>query len=253
MFIYKITVGDKQYYGMDSKPTYKQHRWKSHKREALNMSDTNPLHIAMREANIENCKYEVVEEGFTTLSQLAVAEIKYIADNDTYRNGLNSSTGGDGLGHHNLHEMNDDEITVIKKALSDALSDYNNKIKWAGLSEDERKKATSHLHNEEVYQKKSATLKKYYANNPEAKKEKAKSIAKWREQNRDLLLEQNRKASLLGAAKISKKVKVEFDNGETKVYNSKSEYAREHGHDLKYILAKTKAGLHHKGKKAWEL
>lgn len=71
--------------------------------------------------------------------------------------------------------------------------------------------------------------------------------------NRDLLLEQNRKASLIGAAKVSKKVKVEFDNGETKVYNSKSAYTRKCGHDLKYILAKTKSGSNNKGKRAWEV
>lgn len=215
--------------------------------------NTNPLHIAMREAGIKNCIYEIIEEGFETLPQLGAAEIQYIADNDTYCNGLNSSPGGDGLGHHNLYRLDNEEVAVIKQALSESLSAYNNKVKWAGLSEAERKEATSHLHNDEVYQKKSATLKEYYANNPEAKNEKAKAIAKWREQNRDLLLKQNRKAALLGAAKVSKKVKVEFDNGITKIYSSKSEYSREHKHDLKTILAKTKAGSNHKGKRAWEL
>lgn len=253
MFIYRITVGGKHYYGMDTKPTYKQHRWKTHCREAMNPLDTNPLHTAMREAGLENCHYEVIEEGFETIPQLGSAEIRYIAENDTYRNGLNSSPGGDGLGHHALYDMDENEILIIKQALSESLSEYNTKVKWAGMSKRERKEATAHLHTDEVYQKKSASLKEYYAANPDIKQEKAKGITKWRKENRELLLEQNRKAALLGAAKVSKKVKVEFDNGETIVYNSKSEYAREHGHDLKYIIAKTKQGSNHKGKKAWEI
>lgn len=253
MFIYRITVGDKHYYGMDTKPTYKQHRWKTHCREAMNPLNTNPLHTAMREAGIENCIYEVIEEGFETLPQLGAAEIQYIADNDTYQNGLNSSPGGDGLGHHNLYELDNEEISVIKQTLSSAMSEYNTKVKWAYMSSKERKEATSHLHNDDVYQRKSATLKEFYARNPDVRKEKFNGIAKWRKQNQDQHLENVRRASLLGAAKISKKVKIEFADGNIKVYNSKSEYAKNHGHNLKCVLEKTKNGGSHNGIKGWEI
>lgn len=253
MFIYKITINGQEYYGLDTKPVYKQHRWKTHKRECMNTNDMGLLHKTMREAGLENCHYEVVEEGFENVHDLAQAEIRYIAEHDTFRNGLNSSLGGDGLGRKDLREYPDHDIESIKKALSDSMSEYNTRIKWANMTEQERKEATAHLHNDEVYQRKSTTLRKYYASNPDARSHRAQVLDEWRKKNRDQLLKQNRRASALGAAKLSKKVKVEFDDGTTKLYSSKSEYAREHGHNLKYILAKTKAGSNHKGRRAWEV
>ena len=253
MFIYKIVVNNKEYYGLDTKPVYKQNRWKTHKREAAKNVDNIPLHTAMNKHGIENCVYEVVEEGFSTIQELALAEMRYISENDTYRNGLNSTCGGDGLGHQFIWDASDNDIQAIKDSLSTAMSDYNTHVKWAGMSAEERKVALSHLHTEEVALKKSVTLKEYYANNPKEKQARYKAISKWRDNNREQLCEQNRKASMIGAAAVSKKVKVEFDNGEIKVYNSKSAYAREHGYDLKYIIEKTRNGGTHNGKRAWEI
>jgi hypothetical protein len=181
-----------------------------------------------------------------------LAEIYYIKKYDSKNNGLNSTYGGDGLGYH-LHTMSEEEIDKIKKALSKSMTEYNCSTKWANTTEEDRKKLTRHLHNEEVYTKKSETLKKFYDLNPDIKQEKYTAIKKWREENPEQLKEQNRKAGLLGAAKVSKKVKVINPEGEEKIYPSKSSFVREHGHIINYILMKTKEGKCHKGWKGWEI
>lgn len=253
MFIYKISVNGKDYYGMDTKPVHKQARWTAHQQEALTGSSCTKLYTAMRKAGVENCVYSVVEEGFKSIPELAQAEINYIKQHDTYRHGLNGTIGGDGMGCHNLNEMTEEQIASIKHALSVSLSEYNTKIKWAGVGHDERKKLTSHLHTPEVYAKKSSTLALTYKKNQELRKNKGAVIKKWRGENPELWREQQLAASLAGAAKTAKKLKVEFEDGTIKIFNSKSEYAKLYGHNMKYIIKKTQQGESHKGRRAWEI
>jgi hypothetical protein len=255
MFIYKITCNDKVYYGLDSSPKYKQRRWKAHKRTAP--TGQSKLSRAMREAGIDNCKYEVVEEGFSSLAELAAAEIQYIADGDTFKNGLNGTPGGDGIGYHDLQTLSESEIQEIKQSLSDNLSRYNTLVKWAGTTDEERKEQCAHLHTNEVYKRKSATLKETYKARPELAEHRSEAIKNHWASLPDSEIERRRKLnaenSKLGAQKTSKKVKVQFESGEVKIYRSKSEYVREFGHDINYVLMKTKEGKTHNGKRAWQL
>jgi hypothetical protein len=67
------------------------------------------------------------------------------------------------------------------------------------------------------------------------------------------LCNQNKINGAKGAAKVSKKIKIVNPEGIEKIYNSKSEFAREHGFILKSILNKTLNGLDHNGWKGWEI
>jgi hypothetical protein len=247
MFIYKITIipTSQVYIGLDTNPEYKKCRWKAHCRDA-NINSKRKIHRAMAQYGIENCSYEILESGFTDLGKLALAEIKYIKLYNSYRNGLNSSLGGDGIGKHDLFSLSKKEIELIKQKLGEHWKDYNRK-KWDALSCEERKNETKHLHNEKVYSKKSSTLKEFYKNNPEIKKEKGLAIKEWQKNNKELQIQMNTKNGLLGALKTSKKVIVEKENGEEVTYLSRSEFQRQTGLWFSTLVEKTNKGLYYKG------
>lgn len=247
MFIYKITVlpTNKCYIGLDTKPEYKKARWKLHCKDAKGNSNRE-IHVAMREAGIENCKYEVIDRGFTSIAELAVAEIEHIKQHNSYRSGLNSSPGGDGIGKHDLTTMTEDEINTIRRALGEHWTEYN-KSRWSSLTGDERKKAVSHLHTPEVHRKKSETLKKFYEFNPIAKTERGKKIKEWQNNNKAVATENSRQNGLKGAAKVSKAITLEKDDGTIVEFKSRSEMQRETGLWFSTLLAKTKTNSYHNG------
>jgi len=201
---------------------------------------------------VENCSIEIVEDNFNSIGRLALAEIEYIKKFDSYKNGLNSTPGGDGLGKHGLHQLTEDEILEIKFALGDNFRNYNKNIKWANTSEEDRKKLTEHLHTAEIYRKKSETLKKFYEATPSVAKDKSIGIRKWQLENRDELKEKNKINSLKGASKVSKKIKVELETEEVLYYASKSEFQRKTGQWAKTIIEKTQQGIFYNGYKIWE-
>ena len=254
MFIYKITIltTNQVYIGLDTKPSYKLARWKHHCR-AVNGNDVTKLYNAMRKAGVENCIVNIEEDGFSSISSLAVAEITYIKKYNSYINGLNSTPGGDGMGYHTLNRLNEFEIDQIKAALGDNFRYYNKNVKWANTTVEERKELTKHLHNKEVYQKKSDTLKEFYKANPDERAKKRVAIDAWIKSNREQLLANNLKASLKGAAKTSIAILVESPDGSMLHYKSKSEFNRQTTLWAKIILEKTAIGKSHKGYKAWEI
>lgn len=249
MFIYRITVKslNQVYIGLDTKPEYKKSRWKSHCKDA-EKSSLRKIHIAMAKYGLDDCVYEVIDRGFTSIGKLALAEIEHIKAHDSYRNGLNSSPGGDGLGKHDLSSMSDDEILVIKRVLGEQFIEYNKK-KWSTLNPDERKLKTSHLHNDEVYSKKSDSLKEYYKHNPDSAAERFKAIKNWQKNNHETMIAQNRKNGLLGADATSKKVVVEKEDGSTETYKSISEFQRQTKVWFSTLKDKTLKNEFHKGYK----
>lgn len=253
MFIYMIEIENKKYFGLDTKPTYKNSRWKHHCREAKKNNPKQKIHQEMKRVGIENCIYVVIEENFKSIGSLALAEINYIKKYNTYETGLNSSRGGDGLGKHDLFNLSEEDIKKIREELSQSMSDYNVNYKWANTSLTERKHLTSHLHTEEVYQKKSESLKEYYNRNPNEKKKRGEAIKRWQESNKEKLKETNKKNSLLGAEKISKKILVEEESGKKYVCRSKQEFHRLTGQWANTVIDKTKKGLYHNGYKASEI
>jgi len=248
MYIYKITVLplDQCYIGFDTAPSYKLKRWKTHCKNACKNPNTK-LYKAISNYGIKNCKIEIVEDSFTSFVSLALAEIEYIKKFNSYRQGLNSTRGGDGLGRHLLHLLSDDDILRIKEALGQNFSEYNRNIKWAGTSSEERKELTRHLHTEEVYKKKSKTLKKFYEHNPEVKKSKGTAIKKWQEENRETLKSTNKANGLKGAEKVSKKLTVEKEDGTMLYFKSKSEFHRSTGEWPNTVIKKTAGGSFYNG------
>ena len=254
MFIYKITIIplNQVYIGLDTKPSYKLSRWKKHQ-EIAKKNPKTKLHRAMASVSPSDCIIEIIEDGFTSIGKLALAEILYIEQFDSYKNGLNSTPGGDGLGVHNLSILTTNEILEIKKALGDRLRDYNKNAKWADTGPESRKEKTKHLHTEEVYQKKSNGLKEFYKANPTIKKKKGEHIKQWQADNLDAVRAQNKINSLKGAEKVSKKLMIELESGEVLYYPSKSEFQRKTGQWASTILKKTKEGKFHNGYKATEI
>lgn len=253
MYIYKITVIplDKVYIGMDTDPVYKKSRWKNHCRESKKETKRK-VHCAMKTYGIENCRYEVVEDGFTTLGELALAEIRYIEQHDSYKNGLNSSRGGDGLGHNNWNRLSEDEIKKIKSALGEHFKEYNKK-KWANTTTEQRKEMVKNAFTPEVNKRRSESLKEYYKATPESVIHKVNKILEWQRNNKDLHRSIAKKNGAKGAAKVSKKLKVETEDGNVLYFTSKSEFNRVTGQWAATILQKTKEGKFYNGYKATEV
>ena len=64
--------------------------------------------------------------------------------------------------------------------------------------------------------------------------------------------ERNRVNSLKGAAKVSKRLKVELETGEVLYYSSKSDFQRKTGQWANTIIRKTQEGIFYNGYKIWE-
>ena len=253
MYIYKITVLpiNQSYIGLDTKPSYKMSRWKGHQRD--HVLGRTKLHRAMLEHGLDQCKVEIVHDNVPTIGQLALLEIQLIDQIDTYRNGLNSTLGGDGLGRSDLLNLSNDDIVAIKAALGERMSSYNQNVKWAGTTLDDRKALTSHLHTLDVYRKKSDTLKKFYKANPQARQAKKDVISKWRSSNPDALSAMNKKASEAAAQVNRQRLRVETEDGNVVIYESVKEFKAVTKQWPDYIIKKTKLGQYHNGYKVWRI
>jgi hypothetical protein len=250
MFIYKITNIENSlcYVGLDTHAEYRQKRWKDHKRDCGKID--SKFYKALR-GNIDKFSYDVIYRTMD-IGDLLTKEIEYIAEFDSYKNGYNSSPGGDAFYHRDLKNITTelyDKIISIKREWAIEL----NKKKWEDTLPEERKVLCKHLHTPEINEARADTLRQYYQVNPEAKKHKGRAIKLWQENNKELVKETNKKNGLKGAEKVSKKVKIEFQDGSIKIYNSKSEFNREHGEIINAILRKTKDNNSHRGFKGWEI
>lgn len=253
MFIYKITVIplNQVYIGMDTDLEYKKSRWKDHCR-AIKKDTKRKVHLAMKTCGIENCTYEVIERGFTSLGQLAIAEIKHIDQYDSYKNGLNSSRGGDGLGHKGWNTLTEDEILQIRLTLGDHFREYN-KTKWANTTSEQRKEMVKPAFSPEINARRAASLKEYYKSVPGAVENKIKKILKWQQENKEQHKTIARLNGAKGAAKVSKKLEVETEDGQVLYFNSKSEFQRQTGQWATTVLKKSKNGEFYNGYKAKEV
>lgn len=267
MFIYKITniINNKIYIGYDSGVVANNARWNDHLK-FYKSNQRKVLYFAMRKYGIENFSYEVVDEA-DTIEDLIDKEIYYIDFFESYQKetGYNRTLGGDGgdtFSVRSVESQNQTREKMKTSALewwanidSDSRKDllkYLNKEKWKNSTPEERKILTQHLHNKEIYQARANTLKEFYSANPDVKNQKGQDIKKWQEQNIQKVKEQNRINSAKGAAKVSKKIKVELETGEVLYYSSKSEFQRKTGQWAKTIIEKTQKGIFYNGYKIWE-
>jgi hypothetical protein len=253
MFIYKITILpiNKVYIGLDTKPEYKKNRWKEHCRESIK-NPRGKLHENMNLYGIDNCQYEVIQNGFNSLGELALAEINFIKQFNSFADGLNSSLGGDGLGKHAFIDMSDEEISAIRDRLGQHFALYNTN-RWVGKSQEERKEMLKHCFTPEVIAKRIITQKEYYNSVPGSKEKHSKGWKKWREDNPDKMRENCKKNGLLGAETVSKKVIIEKEDGSIVEFISISEFQRITGQWMCTIKQKSLKGLFHNGYKLKEL
>lgn len=102
-FIYVITnqINGKQYVGQTQSTIEK--RWKEHRQSMYRkVSEKRPLYEAMKKYDVKNFKIELLEEVEDYL--VSEKEIYYINKLQTYSNGYNASTGGDGKSFITLEE-----------------------------------------------------------------------------------------------------------------------------------------------------
>lgn len=253
MFIYKIEANNKVYIGFDTKEPYKKSRWKTHCRLASFENPKLKVHKEMKLAGIENCTYDVIISNVPSMIELALLEIEYIKKYDSFKNGLNSSAGGDGLSYKDLTNMSLEDIQKIKDSLSESFRDYNISKKWADKTFEERKKLTSHLHTSEVQEKKSNSLKNYYEYYPEEKEKRKKAIRQWQEQNREQMLVQNKINFAKASEKNSIKIKATDVLGNVTIFKSKTEFKMSTGVNPSTALLYTKKNMFYKGYKIEEI
>lgn len=248
MFIYKITVIplNQIYIGLDTKPEYKKARWRTHCKESI-INPKGKLHKAINEYGSENCIYEVIESGFESISQLALAEIKYIKQYNSCKNGLNSTPGGDGL-NNDLTMFTNNEIDIIREALGEKWRSHNKK-KWEGTTIEQRKEMIKHCHTDEARHNRSSTLKNYYEAIEGAKEKHSAGIKKWQKENPELARQYRIQNGIKGAEKTSKKVTLIRDNGNIEIYNSISDFQRKTGQWMSTIREKSAKGEFHNGYK----
>ena len=91
--IYSITnkINGKRYIGQSINI---DNRWKEHIRNIDNPNKNNTIYKALRKYGLENFIFEVLEE--CTESELDDKEIYWIEYYDSYNNGYNMNTGGNG-------------------------------------------------------------------------------------------------------------------------------------------------------------
>jgi|10_taG_2_1085330.scaffolds.fasta_scaffold120897_2 group I intron endonuclease len=94
MIVYKVTNlnNKKVYIGKTIQPLTR--RKSDHIKSANNGSETN-FHRAIRKYGVDSFKWELIRK-YSTLEEMNNAEIKYISEYDTFKNGYNMTEGGDG-------------------------------------------------------------------------------------------------------------------------------------------------------------
>lgn len=118
-FIYKITnkVNGKSYIGQTRYTV--EFRWRQHQHK----KDNTHFHCAIAKYGADSFEVETLEE--CSYADLDSREIYYIAKFDTYNNGYNSSTGGDGMKGHS-RVITDDKYDEIQSLYLSGFS--SNKI-----------------------------------------------------------------------------------------------------------------------------
>ncbi len=96
MFIYKATskTTQKTYIGQSSQTL--QERINQHNSQACGKQYNYHFHNAIRKYGAEDFSYEIIEDGIKTIEELNDRERYWIKYCDSYKNGYNSTLGGEG-------------------------------------------------------------------------------------------------------------------------------------------------------------
>jgi len=201
------------------------------------------------EYGLEQCKYEVIEQGFSNIAELAQAEIYYIGLHDSYKNGLNCSRGGDGLGAYGWETLSESDLIQFKSELSNRFTEYNIK-KWANTTPEERQRMVAHCSDPATIASRLESLRDYYKSNPEVIEKKSIFFKDYWQKNHSVMADHSRNALKKASALNCKKVLVEMADGTTMCYKSRKDFEQHTGQWLQTILKKTQNNTFHNGYKA---
>lgn len=93
IYIIKNTINDKVYVGQTAIGA--ENRWKQHTKSSNIKKNNYALYRAMTKYGVDNFYYEILEDGIP-LNELDEKEIYYIQKCNSYKEGYNSTKGGDG-------------------------------------------------------------------------------------------------------------------------------------------------------------
>lgn len=166
MFIYKITnsVNGKVYIGMDSGSIESMSRWKYHQKlyhrlQKQGKPINSKLGNAILKYGVDSFSVNVVFET-DSINDLVKAETRIIAEYNATVLGYNILPSSQG---YILSDIEDLVVREYLRSIRRKGSETTNHKRWTGTSVEDRSKMTSHLHTDEVDQKKSKSLKRYWS------------------------------------------------------------------------------------------
>lgn len=267
MIVYKITnlINNKIYIGFDTSTM--SERWEYHVKHHKYKYNKKVLYLAMRKHGIENFTYEVIETA-TNITDLKAKEIENINRFNSINPaiGYNRTKGGDGGDTFTHRSLTEQQITTKKMSESQkkrwnsltkkerlAITNPMNLGKWSNTTLAQRRENTSHLSDSDIINARSKSLKLFYVNNPNVVDDKRNCFRRWREQNKNKLIAQNRMSSAKAAEVNKIKVYTIDPSGTERIFDSKKDFIKMHGYIINRIIAKTKEGSAHKGWQGWEI
>lgn len=139
IYIIKNIINDKVYIGQTSIGV--ANRWKQHIKPSNIKKNNYALYRAMTKYGVENFYYEILEDGIP-IDKLDEKEIYYIQKYDSYKNGYNSTKGGDGRVINKIEDMEyiinkikqGVEIYQIAKELNVSATTINRAAKAYGIN-----------------------------------------------------------------------------------------------------------------------
>ena len=165
---YCIPTG-KKYIGQT---VHEERRKRQHKHDCKRGVD-NKFYRAVRKYGWHQFIYGIIEEY--RIEFLAEKEIHYINHYDTYNNGYNSTTGGDGVGGFSPSEE-------TRKKMSESAKNRkcNNKKYFTEEEKIEEKRKRDREYQQKIKERRKEYMKEWRANNQD-------KIKKWNEENKDYL------------------------------------------------------------------
>ncbi|WP_193224727.1 GIY-YIG nuclease family protein [Bacillus sp. B2-WWTP-C-10-Post-4] len=145
IYIIKNLINEKIYIGQTL--TDIEERWKSHIRRSRDKTKKYKIYSAMRKYGVENFYLEILEENISS-EQIDEREIYYISKFNSFKNGYNSTPGGDGK---YLHEIDEEEIISKYRSGASSLRIANEyEVSWRTITRTLEKHGVQRRNNKSI-------------------------------------------------------------------------------------------------------
>lgn len=133
IYIIKNDINEMKYIGLTTRTVKK--RWQEHKKDSLLEETKKPLYLAMKKYGIEH--FQIATLGEYENEDLPLKEKEWISFFDSYNNGYNATSGGEGVRKNNSetiislweqgYTLQDiaDELKITKKSVSSLLQKHD--------------------------------------------------------------------------------------------------------------------------------